>query len=146
MVVFGFLCDTTCRRHRPRTQFDMSARVMSSGQTQVSLGERWLIWGAGRQRNSQDNPSVLLHQLVPTWGWKQHTLSINEWGQTVSVSYNQSIGEIFVVPLGCTRLWYSTMSSGWCKSIASFVTPPPVRRLALKIAPLSVSVQNTFSC
>lgn len=91
MVVFGFLCDTTCRRRPPRTQLDMSApRVMSSGQTQVSLGERWLIWGAGRQRNSQDNPSVLLHQLVPTWGWKRHTLSINEWDkQSAFLTINQ---------------------------------------------------------
>lgn len=64
-----------CRGHLPVTHFLMSgAMVMLSGQAQVYLGERWLIRGAGRHRNSHP-PFILLlslHQFLPKSGYQKH--------------------------------------------------------------------------
>lgn len=52
----------------PVTHFLLSdPRTMLSGQAQVNLADRWLIRGAGRQRNSQPPFMLLLslHQFVP---------------------------------------------------------------------------------
>lgn len=49
-------------------------------------------------------------------------------------------------PLGCLRLWYSTMSLGCSRFSTTFITFFPVRRFALRMLPLDTSVQNTFSC
>lgn len=50
------------------------------------------------------------------------------------------------LPLGCLRLWYNTISLGFTKFSTTFVMFFPVRRFALRMLPLDVSVQNTFSC
>lgn len=49
-------------------------------------------------------------------------------------------------PLGCLRLWYSTMSLGDNRFSATFIMFFPVRRFALRMLLLDLSVQNTFSC
>lgn len=49
------------------------------------------------------------------------------------------------LPLGCVRLWKRTMSSGDNRFSAIRLMSEPVRRLALKMASLIISVQNTLS-
>lgn len=52
----------------PVTHFLLSGpKTMLSGQAQVNFADRWLIRGAGRQRNSQPPFMLLLslHQFVP---------------------------------------------------------------------------------
>lgn len=49
-------------------------------------------------------------------------------------------------PLGCLRLWYSTMSLGDSRFFTTVIMLFPVRRFALRMLPLDASVQNTFSC
>lgn len=131
----------------PVTHFLMSApMVMWSGQAQVYLGECSLIRGAGRHRNSQP-PFMLflsLHQFVPT-RVEVSTISIRKTCVHLFLMIFSRCCDVSV-PVGCLRSWYSTMSSGWFRSVASLVMSFPVRRLALKTALLLASVQNTFSC
>lgn len=87
-------CRAACVSHLPATHFNMSGPgIMLSGQTQVNFGERSLIWGAGRQRNSQED--TVVHQFVPAWVWTQHTLDITEWSKCFIAYYNQSNKEIY---------------------------------------------------
>lgn len=52
---------------------------------------------------------------------------------------------ITLLPAGCLRLWYRMMSSGDDRCSATGATSSPVSLLALRIALLLTSVQNTLS-
>ena len=128
------------------------ASSMPSGQAQVNLGERGLICGAGRHRYWQPplRRAVLSHQFTPAAGKGRE--AGRERGQKNSGTFQSTGREVEVVgeatpalPLGCVRLWKRTMSSGDNRFSAIRLMSEPVRRLALKMASLIISVQNTLS-
>lgn len=128
----------------PAVHFLMSdPRNMSSGQAQVNFADRWLIRGAGRQRNSQPPFMLLLslHQFVPDKNTSYPHTTGTCGGGCGKASYND-----VSLPVGCLRSWYSIMSSGWSRFTANIAIPFPVRRLALITALWSMSVQNTWFC
>lgn len=90
------------------THFLLSGpKTMLSGQAQVNFADRWLIRGAGRQRNSQPPFMLLLslHQFVPD------KANIGYRYVVLAVVIKKTCGEVFL-PVGCLRSWYSMMSSG----------------------------------
>lgn len=123
------------------------ANSMPSGQAQVNFGERGLICGAGRHRYWQPPfwRAVLSHQFTPEVE-KAGRQGKNEIRKFLENSRALAVGVTTPsLPLGCVRLWKRTMSSGDNRFSAIKCMSEPVRRLALKMASLITSVQNTLS-
>lgn len=76
---------------------------------------------------------------TPNQQLKRHVKETMWRSSVVTVGLNPS-------PLGCLRLWYSTMSLGYSRFSTTLIMFFPVRRFALRMLPLDMSVQNTFSC